>query len=741
MGLTQITTGGLDSDINIDSNTLKVDGTNNRVGIGTAHPDFNLDVGGPIGVFESNNIVWHDGTGARAGQLGFTSGEVFTIKSSNSQTERLRIDSSGQVGIGTSSNSQQLHVSDSTNYQGILVNGSAAPSICFDNATNTAVKWRVGLSGVNVSNFCISQAGNNDKFIINSSGNVGIATASPAGRLSVGPDQDIVFGNQASSGTGGTGRFVATGGVVYLQAGQAATSGSDAPLVVTGYGGVGERLRIDSSGRLLVGSNTARSNFFNSTFSAGLQLEGTGTARRAAIIGADGNASIILARQQSGAAGGNTPPSNGHLIGSVSYQGNDGAQFVVAADISAEVDGNPGSDNMPGRLVFSTNGGAGTATERMRIDSSGRVLIGATAAANATSLLTVQNGSGDAQITLNSGPTSESVINMGDTGDFNIGAIRYDQTANAFRFFTSNAERMRITSTGIGIGGVTSPFDKLQVRTATDCNFVFSSAGSTEASFEIFNNAGSSNTPLNYRASEHKFKIQANEKMRLDSTGRLLIGASTATFDAAWANLQLRSTDGAAIVIAREDATVTADEDIGSIRFYANDAGSYHECAKISAEADDAFGASSKPTSLRFSTTAAGASSPTEHMRLSAGGRLTGNAVAIERVFAMLYSRLSAHGTCSSIGAGATFTDFYSSTAAFTTVSRSVTSAPQSYRFIGDDKGNAFTFFVSCSNQVAFSLAAKDSDAPSYRSWVCVHEDFLNALAGLPSNSTRTSLP
>ena len=38
MTLTQVTTGGVDENINIDSNTLKVDGTNNRVGIGTASP-------------------------------------------------------------------------------------------------------------------------------------------------------------------------------------------------------------------------------------------------------------------------------------------------------------------------------------------------------------------------------------------------------------------------------------------------------------------------------------------------------------------------------------------------------------------------------------------------------------------------------------------------------------------------------------------------------------------------------
>ena len=57
MGLTQITTGGVDDNINIDSNTLKVDGTNNRVGIGTAAPTETLTLntasGASIG-FEHN---------------------------------------------------------------------------------------------------------------------------------------------------------------------------------------------------------------------------------------------------------------------------------------------------------------------------------------------------------------------------------------------------------------------------------------------------------------------------------------------------------------------------------------------------------------------------------------------------------------------------------------------------------------------------------------------------------------
>ena len=73
---------------------------------------------------------------------------------------------------------------------------------------------------------------------------------------------------------------------------------------------------------------------------------------------------------------------SGDSIGNIQFQGYDGAAFRRAAEIASVVDGTPGTNDMPGRLVFSTTAdGASTPTERMRIDSAGRFGFGTSTAA------------------------------------------------------------------------------------------------------------------------------------------------------------------------------------------------------------------------------------------------------------------------------------------------------------------------------------------------------------------------
>lgn len=74
--------------------------------------------------------------------------------------------------------------------------------------------------------------------------------------------------------------------------------------------------------------------------------------------------------------GSHTIVNNGDALGNIIFRGSDGTAFRSAASIKAEVDGVPGSGDMPGRLLFfTTPDGSVTLAERMRISSAGVVNI------------------------------------------------------------------------------------------------------------------------------------------------------------------------------------------------------------------------------------------------------------------------------------------------------------------------------------------------------------------------------
>jgi hypothetical protein len=90
--------------------------------------------------------------------------------------------------------------------------------------------------------------------------------------------------------------------------------------------------------------------------------------------------SFINFAKSGGTTGSPTALTNFYnTLGGLSFQGYDGANFINAAFIQGSLDGVPGTNDMPGRLMFSTTAdGASTPTERMRIGSAGDVSIGGT---------------------------------------------------------------------------------------------------------------------------------------------------------------------------------------------------------------------------------------------------------------------------------------------------------------------------------------------------------------------------
>jgi hypothetical protein len=148
--------------------------------------------------------------------------------------------------------------------------------------------------------------------------------------------------------------------------------------------GGSEKARIDSSGRLLVGTSTviANKSYLNGAINPQFEIDGTGVANATVALtnwssAASSPAHVVLSKSKSGTVGTRTLVANNDDIGVIVFTADDGTNFIPAAAILAEVDGTPGANNMPGRLVFSTTAdGAATSTERMRIQSDGKLLVG-----------------------------------------------------------------------------------------------------------------------------------------------------------------------------------------------------------------------------------------------------------------------------------------------------------------------------------------------------------------------------
>ena len=106
---------------------------------------------------------------------------------------------------------------------------------------------------------------------------------------------------------------------------------------------------------------------------------------------------------------------SGDFLGTVSFNGDDGTSFVTAASIVATVDGTPGTNDMPGRLVFSTTAdGASSPTERMRIDSAGNIGINTAAPAGQALRMTKNISGNTSSYAVNIVPTFQSdVTNSG----------------------------------------------------------------------------------------------------------------------------------------------------------------------------------------------------------------------------------------------------------------------------------------------------------------------------------------
>jgi hypothetical protein len=373
----------------------------------------------------------------------------------------------------------------------------------------------------------------------------------------------------------------------------------------------GEKARIDTSGRLLVGTSSAYGEYVGSSASYYGMLQVArnawdGTANFSnwtsnAALDGYGGTQIFISRCKSGIVGTHTGGalSNGNPIGRLIFNTSDGTNFRSSAYITAEVDGVVSTADVPGRLVFSTTSdGASAPTERLRIDSSGRLGIGTTSAITTQGGLDVSSGG----ISLVIGADSNA-------------QTRTNSAIKAARLATphyTNAEE---------------PFGLLFGISDSSTNELYIGGGTT---------AVNAATDIRFHTAANNTTTSGSERARIDSSGRLLIGTSsadtsrfgTSTYTpqfqvkGAWTNgtASITCTNDYPVLWLNGTAGTAAGNGVGVISFNGYDGTNYTQAALIRAELDGNASADDMPGRLVFSTTADGASSPTERMRIASNG-------------------------------------------------------------------------------------------------------------------------
>ena len=535
--------------LTVDTDTLYVDSTNNRVGIGTTSPAVDLDIENS----DTAIIQLKDTGDTRSGAIKVRNGDLTLVNgigvsgagterakivlSDNSfmsfdtgATERMRINSSGNVGIGTTSpTSSKLHIDG-----GDLRIQDVTPNIYFysEGAVNN-VQINANISDVAQGGIAIYE---NSNALIKSRTNYTQFYSANTERMRIDSSGNVLIGATATASTSYGAKFLKDGAsseilAIHRQA-------SDGDFIQFARGGNASGNIKHSSGNLVI---NAVNDF---------QIE-TNDGTNAVHIDTTGNVGI----------GTNSPAAQLDVVGTVrltntanaSNNSNirDGGGLVVEAGNS-----NP--------LYFYTGG-----SEKARITSAGNVGIGT---ASPSQKLTV-NGT-DARIYLTGANTDINMDNSasgqlsldGNAYAFGIalnssGANLYTNSVSRNLIFGVNeTEVMRVTNGNVGIGTSSPLFANSNLNVVQ--GVVASNDGAINPYFQTYNsNAGTNLKTWRFGGQDDgKFLFQtvndaysvSTNRMSIDSSGNVGIGtASPSTL------LHLKSAGPAVLTLEADSDNVT----------------------------------------------------------------------------------------------------------------------------------------------------------------------------------------
>jgi hypothetical protein len=462
------------------------------VHVGTTAPNATPASGGQAG--NSKGELWLD-----------TTGSDYTLKTWDGSAWREIVVTSTMIKDGTIVNADidasaaiaGTKISPDFGSQTIATTGvfshalgaAATPSVTFTGDLNTGI-YSPGADQVAIStnavervefgtaevvfndgganyDFRIEGDTNSSLFFVDASAEtVGIGTTSPGETLSISGNLGIFASTTSTAINSNNGLNT---GFVLKYASNLTSVGNNFSQPLAFLTNDTERARIDSSGRVLIGTSTSTNNVGNTNQLFAVVNAGDGQIGGASFTtyGGTTNAStrgnILYYQRSRGTTDGSfTILASGDSIARHLFRGADGTAFRSAAEISAFVDGTPTANtSVPGRLVFSTTAdGASGPTERMRIDNAGNVTIGANAAIKALGDASFARSGGGGPLRLErttSNGAQVTFVNQGSTA----GSITTNTTTTT-QYNTSSDYRLK--ENVVPLTGAIARLNQLYVR-------------------------------------------------------------------------------------------------------------------------------------------------------------------------------------------------------------------------------------------------------------------------------------
>jgi hypothetical protein len=475
-----------------------------NVGVGTATPNYKLDVtnsvdkgqirfgmsAGDSGGFMFSNAPshavfsggasWNGGwiaKGLSASLLQFNTGQVMffantglTTGNSFTPTERMRISSTGYVGIGTTNPTNKFHVVSGTDSATTLLfldtgTGHGGTALAVSGTTNNESGFDMSIyrAGQYFSRFGVNIAGN--VYLQPGGGNVGFGTASPNALL------DLASTTQLSN-------RIRLSGQEYFQSGNTSTSGVDIRL---GLNRTGERQIWFADSASAINATTAQMRMrFQGTYASLDSISTNGTTTLALVLNSTG-----------GSVGIGTATPNALYKLDVSGSVNSSGGLCMAGDCKtawSQVGGASQWTTGGSNIYFNTGSvGIGTATPSSALDVravSAAINTTSTTGTNRAYLATINTGGTVAMGSESSG--GQSIFN---TGTLPYAGVFGTTSARPVQLVTNQTARMTIDTSGnVGIG-LTSPVYSLDVNGGISSFRARAATVSSSDSIATFENA------------------------------------------------------------------------------------------------------------------------------------------------------------------------------------------------------------------------------------------------------------